>query len=81
VFDNRSQLDSHIRRQPAYEIATPMFTEKITDQQFIQLKKQQYGKTTAENWYSIFKILFPKAQLPESPCKFLFTQDARPTLR
>jgi hypothetical protein len=81
VFNNRSQLDSHIRRRPPCEIATPMFTEKITHQQSIQLKKKQYGKTTAENWYSIFRILFPKAQLPESPCRFPFTQDTRPMLR
>lgn len=58
-----------------------MFTEKITDQQFAQLKKKQYGKTTAQNWYAIFEILFPQAELPESPCKPLFTKNTHPLLR
>ena len=69
VFSAREHLTEHARRRPAYEIQVPLFTERVTDEQVRELKKKHPGQSIAEGWFMIFRILFPTAPLPVSPCK------------
>jgi hypothetical protein len=60
---------NHLRQRPPCDVGDPMFTDRITDEQLTQLKQKQHGRSAAENWYSVFVILFPSAPRPESPCE------------
>jgi hypothetical protein len=44
--------------------------DAVTEDQREKLKKRFRGKKSEENWNNVFKLLFPDAELPDSPCKY-----------
>jgi hypothetical protein len=70
TFEEDDKFESHCRQEPPCERQSErQFQEKINDQQLAQIKKKRLGADARSSWNAIFKILFPQADLPESPCR------------
>lgn len=70
TFEKDSELDSHCKQEtPCERQSERQFQEKINDQQLTQIRKKRLGADPRSSWNAIFKILFPQAPLPESPCR------------
>lgn len=67
IFKTRHLLDAHTRQRPPCQICPSRFPEKMTDDQSNAIKRRNMGGKVHEEWYKIFKILFPNAALPASP--------------
>lgn len=66
-FDSEQARDEHIRDDPCEKTSLTKF-EGISEAQRKQLEQRVSSKKTIEqNWYEIYKILFPLDQLPNSP--------------
>lgn len=67
IFENRRLHDEHSRVNNC-PILPPRSWDGITPEQSGQLSKRTSPKKTAEeNWYDIYKIIFPGEPLPSSP--------------
>ena len=67
IFKSEAQLDTHTRKRPPCEPCEPHFAEKMSVEQMADVKRRKPGKTPADTWFAIFRILFPEAPLPQSP--------------
>jgi hypothetical protein len=67
IFKSEAQLDTHTRKRPSCEPCEPHFAEKMSVEQIADVKRRKPGKTPADTWFAIFRILFPEAPLPQSP--------------
>ena len=67
VFQSENQLDIHSRTRPSCLPCESRFAEKMTVEQMSSVKRRKPGKSPADTWFVIFRILFPEAPLPESP--------------
>jgi len=67
VFVSKELLDSHTRQRPSCELRPPQFEEKMTFEQFTQIKRRASAQDPSDTWFAIFKILFPGTALPHSP--------------
>lgn len=68
LFKSQDDRDAHGRQRPACEPKFPqLFTEKMTVDQMVQIRRRDVGAHPSDNWYNIFKILFPGKPLPYSP--------------
>src|ERR1700722_5906529 len=67
VFVSKELLDSHTRQRPSCELRPPQFEEKMTFEQFTQIKRRAPAQDPSDTWFAIFKILFPDTALPHSP--------------
>jgi hypothetical protein len=76
IFKSEAQLDSHIRKRPSCEPREPQFAEKMSVEQMADVKRRKPGKTPADTWFAIFRILFPEAPLPQSPYADSVSSDA-----
>ncbi|KAL9619601.1 MAG: hypothetical protein Q9160_005788 [Pyrenula sp. 1 TL-2023] len=66
-FCDREELDEHSQRALRCSFNGPKFTEKMTSAQQRQIKRKRPGVTAEENWFDIYRILFPQAPIPDSP--------------
>ena len=73
VFESGVLLDEHARQLISCKVAKCPFPERLTDAQVKELKKKWNGKSIEQCWYIIFKIVFPHAPRPRSPCKGNFS--------
>ena len=60
---NKDRLNRHLR--DGCEARECPYPEKFSDSS--ELKKKWPGKSMADSWYKVFKILFPGHRLPASP--------------
>ena len=67
VCRSEALLEEHVRSDPRCQLSGPLFQEKMTVAQIEQIKRRRPGKSVSDNWYGIFKILFPDSTPPESP--------------
>ncbi|KAF2738685.1 hypothetical protein EJ04DRAFT_509259 [Polyplosphaeria fusca] len=68
IFSTEDERDSHLRQLPECPIEPPRRWDGISESQKRQLgKRVSIKKTKEENWYFIFKTLFPDTTLPETP--------------
>jgi len=67
VFVSKELLDSHTRQRPSCELRPPQFEEKMTFEQFTQIKRRAPAQDPSDTWFAIFRILFPGTALPHSP--------------
>ena len=67
VFQSETLLEEHVWRDPPCQLSGPLFQEKMTAGQIAQIKRRRPGKSVGDNWYGIFKILFPDCIPPNSP--------------
>ena len=68
IFPTEDERDGHLREQPQCLIEPPRRWDGISESQKRQLAKRvSIKKTKEENWYFIFKTLFPDTTLPETP--------------
>ncbi|KAL9108600.1 MAG: hypothetical protein Q9227_006686 [Pyrenula ochraceoflavens] len=78
-FNTQEDLDEHTRLTTGCELCdSPKYTERMTTEQRNRVRRRAHGKSAEENWYDIFKILFPGAGLPDSP--YLETDHSRTIL-
>jgi len=68
-FDDRTELDDHTRQQLPCLIDTPRWTEKMSEEQVVAIRKRNPGQTDKEKWFSIYSTLFPHDIPPQSCCK------------
>jgi hypothetical protein len=67
-FKNDSSRKDHLRKPVPCEVTTPIHWSAITIDQKQQLAQRiPKQKTTRENWYEIYKLLFGDKNLPDSP--------------
>ena len=66
-FKTRELLDAHSRRSPSCIVSDCPFPEKMSVDQKFQIKRRSYAKDACEIWFSIWGILFPGVDPPESP--------------
>ncbi|CEJ94811.1 hypothetical protein VHEMI10320 [[Torrubiella] hemipterigena] len=68
VFKTQSELGVHARQRPPCEVQEPISWEGLTAKQFEQLgKRGDTTKSEEDQWYDVFKMLFPGYPLPDSP--------------
>lgn len=67
VFVSKELLDGHTRQRPSCELRPPQFEEKMTFEQFTQIKRRAPAQDPSDTWFAIFRILFPGTALPHSP--------------
>lgn len=65
--ESQGILDKHIRRRNCAERNPQLYVEKMTTDQMKEIKRRNKKETPVQNWFGIFKILFPEAPLPMSP--------------
>jgi len=69
------QLLKHRQLDVPCERRDPSLREGISDAQWAALEKQNRKRNQethkVEKWFEIWTILFPRAEQPETPCKFL----------
>lgn len=46
----------------------------MTSEQRNKIHRKQPGKSDEDNWFEIYRILFPQADLPNSPCNLALVQ-------
>lgn len=67
-FERDDNLTAHIRQRPPCEMQAQVPWEGVTVQQNALLQARSDRNKTPENqWYDVFRILFPESDLPESP--------------
>jgi hypothetical protein len=70
TFKTEIELDNHSKQQITCERSLEdKFQDKMSDQQTKDIKKKRPRMDMAKSWNLIFTILFPRAAVPESPCK------------
>jgi hypothetical protein len=65
-FQTADLLDEHVRARSCVLTQSP-FEEKMTADQMTEIKRRTPGKERSKSWFTIFRILFPQADLPQSP--------------
>jgi hypothetical protein len=70
-FDESKERKHHIRMNTCNVLPEKSW-DAVTEDQSEKLKKRIRGKTTEQKWYDVFKLLFPNAKKPESPCRSIF---------
>jgi hypothetical protein len=68
VYSTRSELDEHTNQVLRCAPSMPRYTERMTDEQSSAIRRKHPKETAEENWYRIWRILFPGANAPASPC-------------
>ena len=68
VYSTRSELDEHTNQASRCAPSMPKYTERMTDEQSSAIRRKHPKETPEENWYRIWRILFPEADAPASPC-------------
>ena len=68
TFEHESELDHHHEQRLPCIPAKPKFEERICVQK-MEITKKRRGMSIVDRWNSIFTILFPQIDVPESPCK------------
>ena len=66
-FKTRELSNQHNRERPPCETRDAQYEERMTDQQFEDIKRRTRGKSEYETWYTIYQILFPGVKAPRSP--------------
>jgi hypothetical protein len=66
-FKTRELLDAHSQQSPSCIVSDCPFPEKMSVDQRLQIKRRSYAKDACEIWFSIWGILFPGVDPPESP--------------
>ena len=78
LFVSQEELEIHTVATEACEVKISGPVEGFnqqTEKQLRSRKKDFPGQTGAEKWMSIYKVLFPGEQLPQSPCELSFEQE------
>ena len=68
VYSTRSKLDEHTNQASRCTSSMPRYTERMTDEQSLAIRRKHPKETAEENWYRIWRVLFPEANAPASPC-------------
>jgi hypothetical protein len=68
VYSTRSELDEHTNQASRCAPSMPRYTERMTDEQSLAIRRKHPKETAEENWYRIWRVLFPEANAPASPC-------------
>jgi uncharacterized C2H2 Zn-finger protein len=72
VFRNNTETrDKHVR-EGICQTVPEQYLEGINEATMRKLKRRITSKSVQESWYSIYTLLFPGANKPESPCKLTF---------
>ena len=66
-YPSRVKLDEHGRQRPPCDLAEPKYTDKMTDDQLLAIKRRAKGGDEPEIWYGIYQTLFPDSPKPSSP--------------
>lgn len=64
AFKAQAELDAHARQRPACEIVEPLFQEKMDKDQTNLIKRRNARALPHNEWFNIYKILFPDADQP-----------------
>ena len=71
TFSSEDERDSHLRSIPGCAIQPNQTWIGLNETQKMQLAQRVSSKKSKEeNWYSVYKILFPGEPEPASPCTF-----------
>lgn len=73
-FQTGDLLDQHARARSCVLSQSP-FEEKMTADQMTEIKRRTPGKERTKSWFTIFRILFPQADLPQSPFINKYSED------
>lgn len=65
-FPEQYSRDVHTRNQSC-QVQEDPFVEKMTDEQYKQIKRRKGATDQQEGWYEIYSILFPGHRQPASP--------------
>ena len=65
IFADENGRDQHL--QASNCIAQDVQFDQVTAQQLEQIKKRSRSNLDPEEWFKVFRIIYPKAELPISP--------------
>lgn len=65
-FQTAVILDTHARSRSCTVSPSP-FEEKMTTDQMTEIKRRTPREERSKSWFTIFRILFPRAELPQTP--------------
>jgi hypothetical protein len=70
VFKDQADLDAHSRKRSACDNAEAKFQEKMDREQVTPIKRRGVGREAYDEWFNIFKILFPHTPVPNASCAY-----------
>ena len=66
-FPNEEQQGIHSRERPSCDLVECPFDERMTNDQFVAIKRREMGQHVERAWFNIYSILFPEGDQPSSP--------------